>query len=239
VLTGRIAALTGITARDWETVAAAFPKLGRTPGRRAAVKRAILGRLASRGLATGRWSARLEGAPPVPEPTVYVSAHIGSLQALRYTLRARGIPVCNVVGPANLVRSEAERQDRIFDARHPMDFPHVLSAGRAHRVRSALRSGSLILAADLPASAGAWTALLGGRIHVDPRPFRLARLGGVACRPAFLTLPGGRWALTLGPLLPGEEGAAMRAWARTLSAVASRSPTDLDGLVYLSLATLA
>jgi hypothetical protein len=180
---GHVAALTGITTPEWREVAAAFPALGRSAGPRAAARRLLLSRLASRRLATGRWAGRLEGAPPSAAPAVYVSAHLGSLQGLRYALRSRGVPAATALGPENLVRSEAERQDRIFDTLHPIDFPHVLPAGRPHRLRAALRSGSLVLAADLPAQGGVEFPLLGGRARLDRRPFRLARVAGVARRP--------------------------------------------------------
>jgi lauroyl/myristoyl acyltransferase len=196
----------------------------------------LLARLASRRLASGRWSARLEGAPPSGDPTVYVSAHLGSLQGLRYTLRARGVRVATVLGPHNLERTEAQRQDRVFDARHPLDFPHVFEASRVHRLRTALGAGSLVFAADLPAEAGIEYPFLGGVVHLDPRPFRLARATGVACRPAFLTMPRGRFTLTLGDPLPADERAALEAYAGCLSRVAERSPLDLDGVVYLNLA---
>jgi lauroyl/myristoyl acyltransferase len=236
-MVGRVAALTGITAADWRRLRKAFPALPAGAGGLAAARRLLLARLASRRLSSGRWSARLDGAPPRPAPTVYVSAHLGSLQALRYTLRARGIPVANGLGPYNLERPEAERQDRIFDARHPLDFPHVFAAGRVHRLRTGLRRGSLILAADLPEGRGVEFEFLGGRVRLDPRPFRLARAVGVPCRPAFLTLPFGRWTLTLGDVLPADEAAAMEAYARCLGRVAARSPLDLDGAVYLRLSS--
>lgn len=233
---GRIVALTGISADDWRALRRAFPELPRGAGPRAAVRRILLARLASRRLATGRWTARIEGEPPSTHPTVYVSAHLGSLQALRYTLRARGVAVANVLGPHNLQRPEAERQDRLFDARHPMNFPHVLPASTVHRLRDALRKGSLILAADLPVDAGVEVPLLGGRARLDPRPFRLARAAGVPCRPAFLTLAKGRWTLTLGPVLPRDEAAALPLYARLFAQAARRSPLDLDGVVYSRLA---
>jgi lauroyl/myristoyl acyltransferase len=138
-----------------------------------------------------------------------------------------------VLGPHNLVRREAERQDRLFDARHPIDFPHFFPASAVHRLRSALRRGSLILAADLPEPGdGVAVPFLGGRALVDLRPFRLARAARVPCRPAFLTLPRGRWTLTLGRVLPREEAAAVAAFASCLAEVAARSPLDLDGPVY-------
>ena len=230
----RVESLTGIAAEDWKRLRAAFPELPAAAGTRAAARRLLLSRLASRRLRTGNWEARLVGAPPSPEPTVYVSAHWGSLAALRYTLRARGIAVGNALGPHNLARAEAERQDRLFDRRHPLPYPHVYEAARAHRLRGALRKGSLILAADLPAALRVPAPLLGGRVFLDPRPFRLARAAGVPCRPAFLTLPRGRWTLTLGDPLPRDAEAALAAFARCFAAAARRSPLDLDGVVYRS-----
>lgn len=232
----RVAALTGLSAEEWSELRTAFPGLPSAPGPRAAARRLLLGRLAARRLATGRWSARLVGAPPAAAPTVYVSAHLGSLQGLRYTLRARGIAAANVVGPHNLTRPEPERQDRVFDARHALDFPHVLAASRVHALRSALRRGSLIATADQPEGKGVEVAFLGGRLRLDPRPFRLARDARVPCRAAFLTLPRGRWTLTLGDPLPGDEERALDAFARCLEQVAGRAPADLDGPVYRALA---
>ena len=168
---------------------------------------------------------------------MYVSAHLGSLQVLRYALRERGVKAATALGPHNLERPTAEAQDRVFDARHPLDFPHVFPAAAVHRLRGALGRGSLVLAADLPRRGeGVEVPFLGGRVLVDPRPFRLARAAGVPCRPAFLTLPRGRFTLTLGAELPGNEAAALAAYAKCLAGVAERSPLDLDGVVYLRLA---
>jgi hypothetical protein len=90
--------------------------------------------------------------------------------------------------------------------------------------------------ADQPDGHGVEVPFLGGRLRLDPRPFRLARSAGVPCRPAFLTLPRGRWTLTLGDPLPGGEEGALEAFASSLAAVAARSPLDLDGPVYRVLA---
>jgi len=231
----RVAALTGITLAQWADLRRAFPALPAGAGPRAAARRVLLARLASRRLATGRWSARLAGPPPSPGPCLYVSAHLGSLQALRYTLRARGVLAANVLGPHNLERPEAERQDRLFDERFPLPFPHFLPAARVHRLRTALRSGSLIAAADLPAAQAWESPLLGGRVRLDPRPFRLARAAGVPCRPAFLTIPRGRWTLTLGARLPEGEHEALEAYAGCLRETAAKSPLDLDAFVYWNL----
>jgi hypothetical protein len=232
----RVAALTGLSAEEWKELRAAYPALPSASGPRAAARRLLLRRLAARRLTTGRWSAKLVGAPPSESPTVYVSAHFGSLQGLRYTLRARGFAVANVLGPHNLERPEAARQDRIFDERHPLDFPHVLPAARVQALRSTLRRGSLILTADQPQQNGVEIPFLGGRLRLDPRPFRFARGAGVPCRPAFLTLPRGRWTLTLGAALPNDEGRALEGFARCLREIAAQSPLDLDGPVYRALA---
>ena len=146
------------------------------------------------------------------------------------------MPAASVLGPFNLERSAAEKQDRVFDRRHPIAFPHFFPAANVHRLRTALRSGSLIAAADLPARGGAEEELLGGLVRLDPRPFRLARTAGAACRPAFLTFPGGRWTLTLGEALPRDEDEAVRAFAVVYRRVAAAAPVDLDGVVYLNLA---
>jgi hypothetical protein len=232
----RVAALTGLSSEDWKALRAAFPGLPAGAGTRSAARRLLLARLASRRLSTGRWSCRLVGAPPAASPTVYVSAHLGSLQALRYTLRARGVAVANVLGPHNLNRAEPERQDRIFDSRQPIDFPHVFPAARPHALRSALQRGSLILTADQPAERGVEVDFLGGRLRLDPRPFRLARGSRVPCRPAFLTLPRGRWTLTLGSPLPADEDRALASFGELLGRVAAEAPWDLDGMVYRTLA---
>ncbi len=232
----RVRRFTGISVDDWRELAEIFSLLPSDPGPLASRRRALLARLAARSLASGRWPVELQGDPPSGAPTVYVSAHIGSLQSLRYSLRARGVPAASVLGPYNLDRSDAERQDRIFDRRHPVAFPHFFPAAHVHRLRTALRTGSLIAAADLPARDGMQEALLGGVVRLDPRPFRLARTMGVACRPAFLTLPEGRWTLTLGDRLARNEDEAVRQFAGVYRRVASAAPVALDGVVYLNLA---
>jgi hypothetical protein len=230
-----VVALTAVSSAQWRELAAAFSEMPRDPGASAARARMNLNRFAARALRTGRWAPRLEGDPPSGDPTVYLTAHIGSLQALRYALRARGIPVASVIGPHNEDRPGPARVDEIFDRRHAMDFPHALLSSQPHRLRTALRSGSLILAADLPSGPAFESALLGGRIRIDLRPVRLARSAGVPCRAAFLTVPDRRWVLTLSPALPAEPRAACVEFARVFQQVASCAPLDLDGLVYASL----
>jgi hypothetical protein len=233
----RIRSLTGASRDEWREIASAFPGLPRDPGPAAARARLRLGRRWSRALATGRWRVRLDGEPPAASPAVYATAHIGSLQALRYVLRARGVPAAIVLGPHNQDRSRYVQDDAVFDRRYAVDFPHALPADRAHRLATALERGSLILAADLPPAPGpAFADVLGRRVALDTRPLRLARAARVPCRAAFLTLPREGWTLTLSPPLPAGEAAAIQAFARTFERVALRAPLDLDAVVYRSLA---
>ena len=163
---------------------------------------------------------------------MYVTAHIGSMQALRYALRARGVPAATVLGPYNLDRSEAIPQDRRFDRRYALDFPHAFPSSSAHTLRRALRRGSLVAAGDMPERGGIAARVLGGPALLDPRPFRLARVAGALCRPAFVTLPEGRWTLTLGPVLSGDELAGAEEFGRAFARVAAAAPVDIDGVVY-------
>jgi lauroyl/myristoyl acyltransferase len=179
---------------------------------------------------------RWEGEPLAGEPAVLLTGHIGALQALRYVLRARGVRAATVIGPLNLERAAAARLDAHFDRRHPLDFPHALPGAGVHRLRSALRRGSLIVAADLPEGPFCEAPFLGGTLRVDTRPLRLARVAGAACRPVFLTLPDGEWVLTVGDPLPADKAAAAARFARLFDRVARRAPQDLDGKVYAALA---
>ena len=87
---------------------------------------------------------------------------------------------------------------------------------------------------DLPEteSGGIPARILGGPALLDPRPFRLARLAGVACRPAFATQPRGGWTLTLGPRLSGNPEACAEEFGRVFARVAAGAPLDIDGVVY-------
>lgn len=219
---------------EWERLACAFPLLGSGVGPQAARARRELGRLCSRALRTGRWQPRLDGPAPDARPTVFLTAHFGSLSALRYCLRARGVPAAIAVGPHNFPRADQEESDRLFDSRFPMGFPHVFEAERAHRLRTALGQGSLLVVADLPGRNAVESDLLGGRVRLDPRPIRLARVAGVRCCPAFLSLPEAGWTLTVGPELPPDEGPALGMFGRIYANVAARAPWDLDGVVYRS-----
>jgi len=233
----RIRSLTGASREEWREIAHAFPALPPEPGPAAARARQRLATRWVRAMATGRWRVRLDGPSPDLGPAVYLTAHVGSLQALRYVLRSRGVAAATVHGPHNLDRTRAVQEDRVFDRRYALDFPHAFAAGRPHRLRTALERGSLILAADLPPEPGTVFAnLLGGRAALDGRPLRLARAARVPCRAAFLTLPREGWTLTLSPPLAGSDAEALAEFARTFERVALQAPLDLDPTVYRALA---
>lgn len=164
---------------------------------------------------------------------MYVTAHLGDLRSLRYLVR-RHIPVATVVRTSEEEREAIAREDRVFDARAPCDFPHAFSSRHPHRLRSALRRGSLVFAADLPPDGGLAFPCLGGQIFLDPRPFRLAKLAGVPCRPLFLTAPGARLTISIGEAAPAEEAAALQDFARMLERVAGESRFEIDGPTWWS-----
>ena len=221
--------LTGLSRDGWRRLGAAFPRLGDDPGPSAARARRRLHFLVGRALGTTRHAPLVRGREPENDPTLYVSAHLGDLRGLRYLLRAR-LPVATVVSIADERRAWIAREDRVFDERFPGEFPHSFSARHPHRLRSALRRGSLMAAADLPESGGVAVPFLGGEIRLDPRPFRLARIARVPCRAIFLTAPVGRLTIALGEPLPAGEDAALRAFARELAAAAEESPFEIDGV---------
>jgi len=224
---------TGLSRERWSDLGRLFPALGPEPGAAAARARRRLQFLVGRALATERHGPRFRPAPPPAEPTVYVTAHLGDLRSLRYLLR-RHIPVATVVRTSEEEREGIAREDRAFDARFPRDFPHAFSSRHPHRLRRALSRGSLVFAADLPVSEGVAVPCLGGRISLDPRPFRLARIAKVSCRPLFLTAPHGRLTITVGDALPREEDAALRDCAAILERVAQESPFEIDGPTWWS-----
>jgi hypothetical protein len=236
-----VPAWTGLSSAQWRELAIRFPELPQPAGPRAARARRRMADLATRALSSGDWSPRWEGPDPPRGPAVYVTAHLGSLLALRYVLRARGIAVASVIAPYNFDRADPAAKDARFDRRFPIAFPHVASSDGTHRLRGLLKRGSLILAADLPAEVEAEASqafparLLGGAVRLDPRPFRLARLSRVPCVPIFLTVPGRRWTVAAGRPLPAgrdEEPEAHGAFARAFAHAAARAPWDLDGPVY-------
>src|SRR5262249_62264763 len=103
----------------------------------------------------------------------------------------------------------------------------------------ARKRGSLVAAADMPEGESRSFPILGGRVLLDPRPFRLARAAGVDCRAGFLTLPDEGWTLTVSAPLPKGAAEALEAFARLFAEVAARAPLDLDGVVYRSIAGAA
>lgn len=221
--------VTGLSRDGWRLLALQFPALGPDPGPPAARARRRLHFLVGRALGTPRHAPRLRGEPPEETPTLYVTAHIGDLRGLRYLLRT-WLPIATVVAAADERRAAIAEEDSRYDARFPGEFPHALSSRRPHRLRSALRRGSLVATADLPDSDGVEAPFLGGRIRLDARPFRLARIAGVPCRALFLTAPDGRLTITVGERLPREDGAALEAFAGKLCAVSAASPFETDGL---------
>lgn len=227
-----VLAWTGLSSEQWRQLAGLFPRLPRDAGLRAARARRRMAQLSNRAFAGGVWEPAWEGPAPAGGPAVYVTAHIGSLLALRYALRARGVSAASVIAPYNFDRPGPQAKDALFDRRFPLAFPHVASSRETHRLRSLLKRGSLILAADLPARESFPARLLGGAVELDPRPFRLARLARVPCVPAFLTLPGRRWTFSLGSPLPPAESAAHDGFALAFAEAAARAPWDLDGPVY-------
>ena len=132
-----IAAWTGLSSERWRQLADRFPDLPRTPGLRAARARRRLGEFAGRALSSGAWDPLWEGPEPPRGPAVYVTAHLGSLLALRYVLRARGVPAASVIAPYNFERADPAAKDAVFDRRFPMVFPHVVCCS-ARYVRSAV-----------------------------------------------------------------------------------------------------
>jgi hypothetical protein len=228
-----IARDTGLSRDQWRDLGRAFPALGSDPGPAAARARRRLQFLVGRALATERHGPRYRPAPPPAGPAVYVTAHLGDLRSLRYLLR-RHIPVATVVRTSEEERETIAREDRAFDERFPRDFPHAFSSRNPHRLRRALSRGSLVFAADLPSSEGVAFPCLGGRLSLDPRPFRLARIAKVSCQPLFLTAPRGRLTITVGDALPREEDAALGGFGRMLERVAEESPFEIDGPTWWS-----
>lgn len=222
-----VSRITGISREQWRAIGRAYPALGEDPGRRAARARMRLRFLIGRSLALRRHDARWVGPPLDERPTMFATAHLGDLRGLRYALRRR-VPAANVVWNAS-DRALVAEDDTRFDRDSPHDFPHVWSAAAPHALRSALARGSLIAAADVPAPRPVEAGLLGGRVRLDPRPFRLARLARVPCRSIFLTAPGGRLRVTLGANLPAAEEEAVRLFAEDLARAARDAPFELDG----------
>ncbi len=187
--------------------------------------------LLGRAFSSDRHAPAFRKAPPGQEPCVYATAHIGDLRSLRYLLRLH-IAVATVVNEDREHRAGGGQEHRELEERIPRDFPQILPSSSPHALRSALRRGSLIVSADLPEAEGAVFPCLEGTLRLDPRPFRLARLAGVACRPAFLTAPRGRLTITIGPALPAEEAEALSGFGRALENAAQETPFEIDGVTW-------
>jgi hypothetical protein len=218
---------TGLSRDRWRELGRALPVLGRDPGRSAARARRRLDFLVGRALGNARHGPVWRGAPVEPRPTVFVTGHIGDLRGLRLFLRRR-LPAASVVS------EEGRRQGTTEDPFTAGDdgFPHVLSAASAHRLRAALRRGSLIAAVDVAAPGGRRVSLLGGAISVDARPIRLARIARVPCRPLFLTAPRGRLTVTAAAPVREDDPGAIEDFARAFDRVARESPHELDGVTH-------
>ena len=227
---GNVERITGLSPARWRELARAFPRLGPDPGPRAARARLRLEFLAGRALATHRHAPSWRGPEIQRSPAMYVTAHIGDLRALRYLLRLRTAAASIIPEVGN--RERFEREDTVRDARAVPHggFPHVFSASRPHRLRSALRTGSLIAAADRPADREHAAPVLGGLLSLDVRPFRIARIAGVPVRPLFLTAPRGRLTVTVGESLPAPLDEALEGFAKALDLVSEESPWDWDGV---------
>ena len=234
--------LTGLSEEEWERVASRFPGLGRQPGPKAARARRTFRFLVGRALATPRHPPLWPGDVPGPEPTLYLTAHLGDLRPLRYILRQRGIPTAHVLGPENLSREGIAAEDREFDRAHPLDFPHFFSTDRPHALRSALSRGSLIAVIDRvfkhhdlpPDPEGRFFAakFLGGYLQLDALPLRLSTMAGVPARPIFLTTSGGRLTVRLGEPLAADPAEAMARFAGRLREAGEASPHDFDGFTH-------
>lgn len=219
---------------QWRQIALRYPKLGANPAKRIERARRRIWFLSGRALSSPRHASRWEAGRPDPAPTVYLTAHLGDLRAMRYALRLEGVPAAVVISPATFGKTGSARSDARCDRRCFFDFPHLISSENPHRLRTALRRGSIIITIDGPEFEFVETAFLGGVLRLDPRPLRLARLAGVPARAVFVTAPGGRLTVTLGRKIdPGSDPtAALREVGLLLDAVASRSPCDFDGLAH-------
>jgi hypothetical protein len=226
-----IRAATGISRRQWQDLGRAFPRLGPDPGPDAARARRRFDALLGRAFSDDRHVPVFRDAPPSPGPCVYATGHVGDLRGLRYLLRLR-IAVAAVVNEDAAHRATRGRRHPNVEERVPRDFPHVLPSSNPHGLRSALRRGSLIVTADLPAAGGQEFPCLGGVLRLDPRPFRLARFSGTPCRPIFLTAPEGLLTITIGPALPEKEADALSGFARAFERAAEETPFDIDGVTW-------
>jgi hypothetical protein len=161
------------------------------------------------------------------------------VRLLRYFLRLAGIPAATIVDATHLANAASRAQNAWIDRRRPCAFPHTVFAGEPHRLRSALRRGSLIAAVDRihapePGRGGQdrIVPFLGGRLTLDLSALRLARIAEVPVRPIFLTLPEERLTVTVGEPLPAEADPAAERFGALADAVARASPADFDAYTH-------
>jgi len=235
----RIEPLTGLTEAEWRRLAAVFPRLGDDPGRDASRARRTFTFVAWNEISRRRPRPAWDPAPPPSAPQLLLTAHIGNLRLLRYFLRSAGVPTATIVDDTHMGSDAHESANRRLDGRFPVAFPHRFSSREPHRLRAALRRGSLLAAIDRihrpPPGArdrSARVPFLGGTIEIELAPMRLARIAGVAARPIFITAPGARLKITVGEALPADEGEAARAFGVALDRVARASPADFDGYTH-------
>jgi len=239
----QIVSLTGIDEEQWRSLARVLPGIGPDPARAAARARRTFTLLAAHAMGRSRSGVRWDPAPPPLEPGVYLTIHMGSLRTLRYLMRREGVPLGVVVDETHYGSPSTEERNRRFDRAFPQDFPHTFDARKPHRLRSALRRGSLVLAIDrihragpAPSRTTALVPFLGGSLEIELGPFRLAHLAGVPARPIFISAPDARLTITVGNPLPDDPGDAVARFSEVLARAAERSPADFDGYTHRFLA---
>jgi len=227
-----IRSVTGLSAAQWRDLGREFPRLDSDPGPAAARARRKYGFLVGRALEGLPPLPAFRGNMPDPQPRLYATAHVGDLRALRLLLRAY-TPIATVVDASEEGRAALARADLALDQSRRDAIRDVFSASHPHRLRSALRRVSLIVAADMPERAGGVAfPCLGGSLLLDARPFRLARLAGVPCQPIFLTSPRDRLTISIGRTLPRDEGQALAEFARALGDITDETPLLIDGVTW-------
>lgn len=235
----QIEELTGLDEGAWRRMAEIFPMLGDHPGLDAARQRRAFALLAANALAPASRRVRWVPARPDPAPALYLTIHLGDLRLLRYLLRLAGITAATIVDDTHRGNEAAREEDATIDRLRAHAFPHVFFARDSHRLRSALRRGSLLAAIDrihAPAPGKPRPELaidfLGGRLVLDLSPLRLARLARVPARPIFISAPRRRLTVSVGAPLPADPGEAGRRFGELAGAVARDSPADFDGFTH-------
>jgi len=239
----RFERLTGLGEEEWRRLARLFPLLGADPAASAARARRDFALLARYELSRTHPRPRWDPAPPPREPELFVTAHLGNLRVLRYFLRSAGIPAATIVDETHFGNPQWRRWNERIDRRFPVGFPHTFSSREPHRLRAALRGGSLIAAIDRihrppPGADGRSERVpfLGGALEIELAPLRLARLAGVPARPAFVTALDARLTIAVGEPLPADDAAAARAFGALLDRVARAAPGNFDGYTHRYLA---